>query len=67
MVTISCLMSAVAWIWTWCINDWIDANGLLVVFMVIAGLNVVVYGGTLGFYLHGKRVRRWIFEKRFMG
>ncbi|KAL3454187.1 major facilitator superfamily domain-containing protein [Aspergillus insuetus] len=67
MVTISCLKSAVAWIWTWCINDWIDANGLLVVFMIIASLNVVVYGSTLGFYLYGKRVRRWIFERRFMG
>ncbi|KAL3490085.1 major facilitator superfamily domain-containing protein [Aspergillus germanicus] len=67
MVTISCLKSAVAWIWTWCINDWIDANGLLVVFMVIASLNVVVYGSTLGFYFWGKRARRWIFEKRFMG
>ncbi|KAL2838109.1 major facilitator superfamily domain-containing protein [Aspergillus pseudoustus] len=66
MVTISCLKSAVAWIWTWCINDWVEANGLLVVFMVIASLNVVVYGSTLGFYFWGKRVRLWIHEKRFM-
>ncbi|KAL3455060.1 major facilitator superfamily domain-containing protein [Aspergillus heterothallicus] len=66
MVTISCLKSAVAWIWTWCINDWVDANGLLVVFMVIASLNVVVYASTMGFYFYGKKVRIWIHSKGFM-
>lgn len=66
MVTISCLKSAVAWIWTWCINDWVTANGLLVVFCVLAAINVVVYGSTFIFYFRGKRVRIWIQEKDFM-
>ncbi|KAL4889086.1 hypothetical protein BDV59DRAFT_187188, partial [Aspergillus ambiguus] len=60
MVTISCLKSAVAWIWTWCINDWIETNGLLVVFMCVATINVVVYATTFIFHFFGKEIRVWI-------
>lgn len=66
MVTVSCLKSAVAWIWTWCINDWITANGLLVAFCVLGAINVVVYGTTFVFYFWGKRVRIWIQKKDFI-
>ncbi|KAL5000871.1 major facilitator superfamily domain-containing protein [Aspergillus recurvatus] len=66
MVTISCLKSAVAWIWTWCINDWVEDDGLLVVFMVIATLNVLVYASTLVFHFWGKRIRVWIHRKQFL-
>ncbi|KAL5046451.1 hypothetical protein BDW71DRAFT_214688 [Aspergillus fruticulosus] len=66
MVTISCLKSAVAWIWTWCINDWVEHDGLLVVFMVIATLNVLVYASTFVFHFWGKRIRVWIHQKQFL-
>ncbi|RHZ49820.1 uncharacterized protein CDV56_100014, partial [Aspergillus thermomutatus] len=64
MVTISCLKSAVAWVWTWCINDWIARSGLLTVFMVIASLNAVVYAVAGVFHVCGKRMRIWIGKNR---
>jgi hypothetical protein len=67
MVTISCLKSLIAWIWTWCINDWIVADGLLTVLMVVATLNVLVYGSTLVFYFYGKSIRIWIHKKNLIG
>lgn len=67
MVTISCLKSLVAWIWTWCINDWVSATGLLTVFMVIATVNVLFYGTTIIFHFHGKSIRIWIQKRDFMG
>ncbi|KAJ5910461.1 hypothetical protein N7504_005104 [Penicillium tannophilum] len=67
MVTISCLKSLVAWIWTWCINDWVAASGMLTVFMVIATVNVLVYGTTIIFHFHGKLIRIWIHKRNFMG
>ncbi|KAG2421505.1 hypothetical protein HFD88_005480 [Aspergillus terreus] len=67
MVTISCLKSSVAWIWTWCINDWITANGLLTVFMSVAAVNVAVYLTTFILHLYGKRIRIWLHKKDFMG
>jgi hypothetical protein len=66
MVTVASLKSLIAWIWTWCINDWITRDGMLVVFMVVASINVCVYGTTVFFYLRGKRVRVWIAEKDFL-
>ncbi|KAJ5537758.1 hypothetical protein N7494_007237 [Penicillium frequentans] len=67
MVTISCLKSLVAWIWTWCINDWLSASGILTVFMVIATVNVLVYGTTIIFHFYGKSIRIWIHKSNFMG
>ncbi|KAJ5999367.1 hypothetical protein N7451_007177 [Penicillium sp. IBT 35674x] len=67
MVTISCLKSLVAWIWTWCINDWVAASGILTVFMVIATVNVLVYGTTMIFHFYGKSIRIWIHKRNFMG
>lgn len=64
MVTISCLKSLIAWIWTWVINDWIDSSGMLTVFMVIAAVNVVVYASTVVLYLKGKTVRIWLHGMR---
>ena len=66
MLTISCLKSAVAWIWTWCINDWITADGLLVVFCVLGAINVVVYGTTFAFHFWGKSIRIWIQKRDFL-
>ncbi|CAK7221316.1 hypothetical protein SBRCBS47491_004486 [Sporothrix bragantina] len=66
MVTIASLKSAIAWIWTWVINDWIDTNGMLVVFMVIASVNVVVHMSTFAFYLKGKAIRMWIADTNML-
>ncbi|KAJ5640016.1 uncharacterized protein N7484_007878 [Penicillium longicatenatum] len=66
MVTISCLKSLVAWVWTWCINDWVVASGFLTVFMVIATVNTLVYGTTFVFHFYGKSIRIWIHKKNFM-
>jgi hypothetical protein len=60
MVTISCLKSLIAWIWTWVINDWIASDGMLVAFMTIASVNAVVYLTTIVFYYKGKSFRIWI-------
>jgi MFS family permease len=67
MVTISCLKSGVAWIWTWCINDWVSSSGLLTVFMSVAAINVAVYMTTFIFHLYGKKIRIWLHKKNFMG
>lgn len=67
MVTISCLKSGVAWIWTWCINDWVSSSGLLTVFMSVAAVNVAVYMTTFIFHLYGKKIRIWLHKKNFMG
>jgi hypothetical protein len=62
MVAVASLKSLIAWIWTWVINDWIAAQGVLVVFMTVAAINIVIYLSTILLYLYGKRVRRWIHE-----
>lgn len=62
MVTVASLKSAIAWIWTWVINDWITRDGVLVVFMVIASINVVAYMSTLVLYFRGKAIRVWIHQ-----
>ncbi|GES65435.1 MFS general substrate transporter [Aspergillus terreus] len=67
MVTISCLRSSVAWVWTWCINDWITSSGLLAVFMSVAAINVAVYLTTVILHLYGKKIRIWLHKKDFMG
>lgn len=67
MVTVASLKSLLAWIWTWCINDWITANGMLTVFMVIASINVVVHLTTFGLYYRGKLLRLWIHQKDILG
>ncbi|KAK0111367.1 hypothetical protein ONS95_001729 [Cadophora gregata] len=66
MVTISCLKSLIAWIWTWFINDWITSAGVVVVFMTIASINVGVYLTTIIFYFYGKSFRMWIHSANLM-
>ncbi|KAH6716168.1 major facilitator superfamily domain-containing protein [Leptodontidium sp. MPI-SDFR-AT-0119] len=66
MVTISCLKSLIAWIWTWVINDWIASDGIAVVFMTIAAVNVAVYLTTIIFYFKGKSFRMWIHNANLM-
>jgi MFS family permease len=67
MVTISCLKSGVAWVWTWCINDWVSSSGLLTVFMSVAAVNVAIYLTTFIFHFYGKKIRIWLHKKNFMG
>jgi hypothetical protein len=66
MVTIAALKSLIAWIWTWVINDWIVKDGMMTVFMVIASLNVAVYGTTFVLYLKGKAIRIWLHDIHLM-
>ncbi|OCL07711.1 hypothetical protein AOQ84DRAFT_294576, partial [Glonium stellatum] len=67
MVTIASFKSAIAWIWTWVINDWIDKDGVLVVFMVVATVNVVAYMSTFILYAKGKSIRIWLHETDMLG
>lgn len=67
MVTIASLKSAVAWIWTWVINDWLARDGPLVVFCVVASINVVVYLGSFVMYWKGKSIRVWLAEYNMLG
>ncbi|KAK9782962.1 putative Major facilitator superfamily (MFS) profile domain-containing protein [Seiridium cardinale] len=62
MVAVASLKSLIAWIWTWVINDWIAAQGMLVAFMTVAAVDVVLYLSTFLLYLYGKRIRIWIYE-----
>lgn len=66
MVTIASLKSAVAWIWTWVINDFLDRDGPLIVLMVVACVNMVVYASTIIFYFKGKAIRVWLHEKDYL-
>lgn len=59
MVTVAVVKSTVAWIWTWFIADWLEADGALVVFMVIGTINVLVYAFTIPLGRYGKNIRSW--------
>jgi MFS family permease len=67
MVTIASLKSAIAWIWTWVVNDWLSRDGPLVLFATVGAINVAVYGTTLVFYFKGKSIRLWLYERNLMG
>lgn len=67
MVTVAAIKSLVAWIWTWIITDWLTTDGVLVVFMTIASVNVAIYFTTLPMSWGGKRIRQWIHEADLMG
>lgn len=60
MVTVAAVKSLVAWIWTWVITEWLTSQGVLIVFMSIASVNVAVYLTTLPMSWYGKAVRKWI-------
>lgn len=59
MVTVAVVKSAVAWIWTWFISNWLADDGALVVFMVIGAINVLVYALTVPLWWYGKDIRNW--------
>ncbi|KAK5129290.1 hypothetical protein LTR08_003620 [Meristemomyces frigidus] len=63
MVTVASLKSAVAWIWTWVVNDWLVRDGPLVVFLVVAAVNMAVYASTILFWYRGKAIRIWLHER----
>ncbi|KAH7147173.1 major facilitator superfamily domain-containing protein [Dactylonectria estremocensis] len=67
MVTVASIKSLIAWIWTWVINDWIIADGMLTVFMVIASINVAIHLTTIALFWKGKAIRVWIHEKGMLG
>ncbi|OBT60757.1 hypothetical protein VE03_10868 [Pseudogymnoascus sp. 23342-1-I1] len=56
MVTISCLKSLIAWVWTWVVNEWLVADGVVVVFMTVAAVNVAVYLTSIVFYFKDARL-----------
>ncbi|KAL4922763.1 major facilitator superfamily domain-containing protein [Aspergillus aurantiobrunneus] len=66
MITIAALKSGIAWIWTWVINDFIAASGLLSVFMTVAAINVAIYLLSILFFLKGKQIRIWLHRKNFL-
>lgn len=67
MVTVAAVKSLVAWIWTWVITEWITSQGVLIVFMSIASINVAVYLTTFPMSWYGKPVRKWIVSADMMG
>ena len=67
MVTIATLKSFIAWIWTWVINDWVDDEGMLTAYMVIAAVNVVGFLTTVALYIWGKRIRTWLQKADLLG
>lgn len=48
------------------VNDWLVDNGIIVVFMTVAAINVAVYLTTIIFYIKGKSFRIWTSEKNFL-
>lgn len=67
MVTIAALKSAIAWIWTWVINDFVTSSGVLSVLMTVATINVFIYLLYIPFYFKGKEMRLWIHRKNYLG
>ncbi|KAF2762902.1 MFS general substrate transporter [Pseudovirgaria hyperparasitica] len=67
MVSVAALKSLIAWIWTWVVNDWIERDGMMVVYMSIAAINVAVYLTTIVLYIYGKRLRVWIHSRDLLG
>lgn len=66
MVTVASLKSAVAWIWTWVVNNWLTRDGPLVVLMVVVAVNMAVYASALIFYFKGKAIRIWLHDKNLL-
>ncbi|KAL4783735.1 major facilitator superfamily domain-containing protein [Aspergillus varians] len=66
MITNAALKSAIAWIWTWVINDFITASGVLSVFMTVATINVAIYLCYIPFYFKGKQMRIWLHNKNLL-
>ncbi|KKY16545.1 putative cycloheximide resistance [Phaeomoniella chlamydospora] len=66
MVSVASLKSLIAWIWTWEINDFITADGMLTAFMTLATIATVIYLTTFAMYFKGKSVRIWIAKKNFL-
>lgn len=48
------------------VNDWLVADGIIVVFMTVAAINVAVYLTTIIFYFKGKSFRIWTYKKNFL-
>lgn len=67
MVTVAAVKSLVAWIWTWVITEWLTSQGVLVVFMSIAAINVAIYLTTIPMSCYGRHVRKWIVNADIMG
>lgn len=65
MVTIAALKSAIAWIWTWVINEFITACGVLDVLMTVAPINMAIYLICIPFHFKGKQIRAWLHRKNF--
>ena len=64
MVAIAALKSTIAWIWTWVINDFIAACGVITVFMTVAAINVAIcYLLCIPFYYRGKSMRVWLHRR----
>lgn len=59
MVTVAVVKSAVAWIWTWFISDWLAADSAFIVFMVIGAVNVCLYALTVPLARYGKNIQNW--------
>ena len=48
------------------LNDWLVRDGMLVVFMMVAAINVALYLTTILFYIHGKSFRTWIYRNKLL-
>ncbi|OQV03399.1 hypothetical protein CLAIMM_08448 [Cladophialophora immunda] len=66
MVTIASLKSAVAWTWTWVVNDFLVRNGPLVVLLVVMAVNLAVYASAFILYRYGKGIRIWLHHKNLL-
>ena len=47
-------------------NDWLVRDGMLVVFMTVAAVNVALYLTTIIFYIRGKNLRMWIHRNNLL-
>lgn len=62
MVTIAGLKSAIAYIFTWVVNDWIISSGIQNVFITLSFVNLGLFLATIPMWFYGKRVRIWIYR-----
>ena len=65
MVTVAGLKSAIAYIFTWVVNDWIMKSGIQNVFITLSFTNFVILLTAISMWTYGKRVQVWIYRNHF--
>lgn len=66
MVTVACIKSAIAYIFTWVSNDWMAKSGALEMYGILSAVTAALCLTTIPLYIYGKRIRQYLHDKAWM-